>query len=71
MRWASMDASAAEASTEPRRVNRGRQVIQETETMHFLLADEVDFKSSLGNIIFMGCFILALIAALIWWLRRG
>ena len=39
--------------------------------MHFLLADEVDFKSSLGNIIFMGCFILALIAALIWWLRRG
>jgi hypothetical protein len=41
--------------------------------MHFLLAEaqDVDFKSSYGNLIFVGCFFLALIAALIWWLRRG
>ena len=39
--------------------------------MHFLLAEEVDIKSSYGNLIFMGCFFLALIAVFIWWLRRG
>jgi hypothetical protein len=36
-----------------------------------LAADDVDFKSSYGNLIFIGCFFLALIAVAIWWLRRG
>ncbi len=38
--------------------------------VHLLLADDVDIKSSYGNLIFMGCFFLALIAALVWWLKR-
>ena len=41
--------------------------------MHFLLADTgvQDIKGNTGNLIFMGCFFLALIAVGIWWLRRG
>jgi hypothetical protein len=34
--------------------------------MHFPLADDLGY----GNLIFMGCFFLALIAVAIWWLRR-
>jgi hypothetical protein len=38
--------------------------------MLLVLAEEVDIKSSYGNLIFIGCFFLAVIAAFIWWLRR-
>jgi hypothetical protein len=30
-----------------------------------------DVASSYGSLIFMGCFFLALLLVLIWWLRRG
>jgi hypothetical protein len=30
-----------------------------------------DLKESYGNLIFLGLFVLAAIAAGIWWLRRG
>jgi hypothetical protein len=41
--------------------------------MHFLLGDTnvQDIKLNTGNLIFMCCFFLALIAVGIWWLRRG
>jgi len=41
--------------------------------MHFPLGDTgvEDIKSNTGNLIFMACFFLALIAVGIWWLRRG
>jgi hypothetical protein len=38
--------------------------------MHFLLAEEVDLKGNSFNLIFIGCFFLAVIAVGIWWLRR-
>jgi hypothetical protein len=40
--------------------------------IHVLLETTVqDIKSSYGNLIFMGLFVLGCIGAIIWWIRRN
>ena len=41
--------------------------------MEFLAQETTvqDIKGSYGNLIFMGCFFLALLAVGIWWLKRN